>query len=139
MPGPARISTRHDELCASTPLRPIKNEVQHQAALTMIDEILFEKDWAELPEDEADYLEVLTNIVWEYEKQIYPEPDISPVDMLRGLVESSGKRKAELARNFGISDSTLSQLVSGRRKIGITDARRFAKYFKVGIECFLKV
>jgi HTH-type transcriptional regulator/antitoxin HigA len=51
--------------------------------------------------------------------------------MLRYLVESRGVPQAWVAAGAGIVESTLSEILAGKRKLGVKDVTALAGYFKV--------
>ena len=70
-----------------------------------------------LARDEEGYLDVLSDLVEKYEDQRYPIEPVSGLDALRHLVESSGKTRATVAAEAGLPESTLSEVLLGRRRL----------------------
>ncbi len=86
---------------------------------------------------ERKLLELLAKLVDEYEETIYPTPDVSPADMLAHLIEAKETSQAELARQTGVSRSTISEVLKGKRSISVENAFRLAEYFHVEPSLFL--
>ncbi len=86
---------------------------------------------------ERKLLDLLAKLVDEYEETIYPTPDVSPADMLAHLIEAKETTQAELARQTGVSRSTISEALKGKRSISKENAFRLAEYFHVDPTLFL--
>ena len=57
--------------------------------------------------------------------------------MLRYLLESKGITRAKVAAEAGMAESTLSETLAGKRKLGIKHITILAKYFKVDPGLFI--
>jgi HTH-type transcriptional regulator / antitoxin HigA len=91
-----------------------------------------------LGRDEEDYLDVLSALVEKFESQRYPIQPISGIDALRHLVESSGKTRATIAAEAGLPESTLSEVLLGRRRLNTRHIGRLARYFGIDPGVFLE-
>jgi HTH-type transcriptional regulator / antitoxin HigA len=131
---PSRISDRYFCLVRELPLRPISSDVELDQAIAMIDRLLA-RDL--LAGDEQDYLDVLSDLVEAYEDQRYPIEPVSGLDALRHLVESSGKTRATVALEAGLPESTLSEVLSGRRRLNTRHIGILARYFRIDPGVFL--
>ncbi|HZW34129.1 MAG TPA: helix-turn-helix domain-containing protein [Isosphaeraceae bacterium] len=116
------------------PLRPIRSEAELGRAIAMVDAL---SDRKSLTPDEHDYLLVLSDLIEKYEDERSPIPAISGVPMLRYLFEAKGVAQAKVAAEAGIAESTLSEILAGKRKLGIKHVTRLAGYFKVDPGLFL--
>lgn len=103
-------------------------------AIVMIDRLLVRD---ELAGDEQDYLDVLSDLVEKYEDQRYPIERVSGVDALRHLVDSSGKTRATVAVEAGLPESTLSEVLSGRRRLNTRHISILARYFRINPGVFI--
>jgi len=106
----------------------------HQRALRSVDEIM-RKPRPSVAERKL--LELQAKLVNDYEETIYPTPNVTPVDMLRHLLEAKGISQADCARNVGIARSTISEVLNGKRAISVENAFRLASYFHVEPSLFL--
>ena len=131
---PGRISDRYFVLVRELPLRPISSDMKLDQAIAMIDRLLA-RDL--LAADEQDYLDVLSDLVEKYEDQRYPIEPVSGLDALRHLVESSGKTRATVALEAGLPESTLSEVLSGRRRLNTRHIGILARYFRIDPAVFL--
>jgi HTH-type transcriptional regulator/antitoxin HigA len=84
-----------------------------------------------LARDEEDYLDVLSDLVEKYEDDRYPIQPVSGLDALRHLVESSGKTQATIAAEAGLPESTLSEVLLGRRRLNTQHIGVLARYFRI--------
>lgn len=96
----------------STPIRPIRGEVDYRAALAEI-EALFDSapDTAE-----ADRMEVLTILVEDYETRHHALPEIDPVSYLDFAMRAQGRSQADLAQLLG-SRSRASEILHRKRAL----------------------
>ena len=88
---------------------------------------------------EAELLELWVVLIQNYEEARWPTPKASPPAVLEHLLESAGISQAELARQAGISRSTISQILSGERSISVPAACKLGKYFGLSASSFLPV
>ena len=123
-------------LIRELPLRPIRSETELDRAIAMVNAL---GDRETLAPDEHDYLLVLSGLIEKYEDEHYQIPAVSGVSMLRYLIESRGVARAKVAAEAGIAESTLSEILAGKRKLGIRHVTILARYFKVDPGLFIPV
>ena len=80
----------------------------------MVDSLLDRRD---LAPDEEDYLEVLGDLIEQYEGEAHPMPPVSDEEMLRHLIEAKGVSQTEVSKATGIADSTISEVLKGKRSL----------------------
>ena len=51
--------------------------------------------------------------------------------MLRSLIESKGVAQARVAADAGVAESTISEILAGKRKISQAVRKRLGAYFRV--------
>ncbi len=127
-------SERYIELVREFPLRRLRDDDDLERATALI-EALIERP--KLTRGEGEYLDVLADLVVAYEDKQYPLVRVSEAEMLRFLLESRGVTQAEAAAQTGIAESSLSSLLSGRRRMTKTHIEAFCSYFKVGPSAFI--
>ena len=115
-------------LIRALPLRPIRSEADLDRAIDMVDAL---SDREALSPDEHDYLLVLSGLIERYEDEHHAIPAISGVPMLRHLIESRGVPQARVAAETGLAESALSEILAGKRKLGVKSIKALAGYFKV--------
>jgi HTH-type transcriptional regulator / antitoxin HigA len=87
--------------------------------------------------DETEYLLLLAVFVEKYEKEHHPIPPVSSVDILRYLIETHHKTQREVASGIGLADSTISEILAGKRKLSVKQAEALARFFRVKAAVFL--
>jgi HTH-type transcriptional regulator/antitoxin HigA len=112
----------------------INDDRSHRRVLRIID-MLMKK--ARLTKAEVKLLDLLAKLVDDYEENIYPTPEVPPARMLLHLIEAKCTTQAEVARQTGISRSTVSEISKGKRAISVENAFRLGKYFHVDPTLFL--
>lgn len=110
------------------PLRPIQTEAELDQAIEVIDALL---DKGKLDPGEADYLDVLSDLVEGYEEEAFPQPEVPDADMLRFLMEAKGVNQKAMVQGSGIATSTISAVLAGKRLLNRSQIGRLAKYFLV--------
>ena len=125
------------ELVLAFPLRPIRSESDHRAALEAARGIML-RDERNLSADEADYLDVLSDLIRQYEEAHYLMPKNSDTerDRLVALMNDSGMTASDLGRLLG-TRSLGSMLLTGRRGLSKSHIRILANHFKIDPGYFL--
>jgi HTH-type transcriptional regulator / antitoxin HigA len=132
-PREKRAEDRYFELVLRFPLRPIRSDKQLTTAVKIVDSLLDRKD---LAPDEQDYLEVLGDLIEQYESEAHPMAPVSDVEMLRHLIEAKGVSQTEVSKATGIADSTISEVLKGKRSLNRGHIGKLARYFGVSPEVF---
>ena len=125
---------RYLELIRQLPLRPIRSEEELDIAIAMVDSLI---DRDELTSDEDDYLDVLSDLVRKYETEHHPMPPVSDAEMLRHLIESRDTTQARVAAEAGIAESTVSEVLAGKRGLNRKHIEALARHFKVNPAVFI--
>ena len=99
-------------------LFPIRSDADHARALK---EIAAYWDAAEGSEDEA-YMDALATLVDAFERRNYPIPSLSPLEMLKFMMEQNGRGQSDLADLIG-SRSRASEILSGKRNLTLDQIR----------------
>ena len=127
------VSREYLGLIGRFPLRPIRSDRALRLASKLVDELLDRK----LTKDEDAYLDVLSTLIEQYESERHPIDPVSDREMLAHLIEARGANKRQVALATGIAVSTMSELVSGKRRINLTHIQKLAPYFNVEPGVFL--
>ena len=128
-----KVTDAYFKLLNEHPLRPIRNNTDLTAAQNKIDELLQQ----DLDSGARDYLAVLTGLVEDYEDGSVKIPDASGADVLREQLRVNDLSQAKLAKDVGIMQSTLSELVNGRRRFTTDHMVALGKFFGVSPAVFL--
>ena len=94
------------------PLTKIVNDDDLVGALAIVDELLTQ----ELDAGGEVYLSTLAALIHDYETEYHPIPDATPAEVLRELADANGFTGAAIAERSGIAPSTVSALLSGKRR-----------------------
>lgn len=135
-PTPARGSSpRYLALVREVPLLPIKSEAELDRAIAMTHKLAPRQD---LTPDEDGYLRVLAGLIGAYEDERHAiEVHSTPAEKLRRLMESAGTTAYQLAKETGISNSTLSEILSGKVGISPRVRKALAERFKMKESAFI--
>jgi HTH-type transcriptional regulator/antitoxin HigA len=115
------------------PLRPIRSAKELDSAVEMIDSLL---DAGTLDAGSQDYLEVLSDLVEKFEDEHEPMPAVTDAEMLRHLLDAKGTTQAKAAKEAGIAESTISEVLAGNRRLTRTHISKLASYFGVAPTVF---
>jgi HTH-type transcriptional regulator/antitoxin HigA len=128
-PGPAYL-----QLVESFPLRPIESETELDRAVEAIDGMLRKGD---LTEDESKYLDILSDLVEQYEDQRHPIPLVSGQATLRFFLDQWRMTPAQLSEKSGLAPSIISGILSGKRSLSRKHRETLATVFHVTPDLFL--
>src|SRR5579871_6021437 len=126
--APRKLPATYLRLIRRFPLRPIRSERELDDALAVIDSLL---DAGTPDAASRDYLDVLSDLVERFEDEHVPMPAVSDADMLRHLMEAKVVAQARVAREVGIAESTVSEVLAGRRRLTRAHIGKLASYFGV--------
>ena len=113
-------------------LRPIHKKCDYQNALTVATELSLRDD---LTSEQADYLEILTKIIADYEEEHFKMSKHDPQEILKFLVEENQMNGSDLGRILG--NRTLGPaLLRGERTLSKTHIKKLAEYFSVSPALF---
>jgi HTH-type transcriptional regulator/antitoxin HigA len=79
--------------------------------------------------DETEHLLAPAVFVEEYEEEHRSILLVSAVDMLRYLVETHQKTQRDIAVGTGLSDSTISEILAGNRRLMAKQVEALARFF----------
>jgi HTH-type transcriptional regulator / antitoxin HigA len=128
-----KIPREYAALVAMFPPRPIHDSVDY--ANTM--EIVLAMAGHKLTPDQADYLQILSEIILHYDR-IHDQPRKrgTPTQRLQYLVEQAGLSASDLGRLLG-NRTMGSLLLSGKRSLSKAHIIKLAEHFKVRADYFL--
>jgi HTH-type transcriptional regulator/antitoxin HigA len=121
------------KLVRQFPLIHIQDDDHLDAAQTRIDRLL-EQD---LDRGAQEYLDALTDLVETYENEHEPMPDVSEAEVLRMLMQANQLSQPKLAKAVGISQSTISAVLSGARSLTKEQVVALARFFHISPAAFL--
>jgi HTH-type transcriptional regulator/antitoxin HigA len=122
------------ELLQAFPPRPIATEKQYWETQCVIDALI---DKGDLTADEEDYLNLLGTLIYVYEAENVPLPELRGVDLIRVCLAERNLRQKDLVPIFK-TESIVSAVLNGRRKLTVEHIRKLSKFFKLPPELFLE-
>ena len=127
---------RYGQLLAKTVPRVIMTEEENERALAIV-ESLMEKGERDMTPEEDALLDLLTNLVRDYEAKVYPPRQMSkPHEMAAFLLEHRGLKSSDLWPVVG-SKGRVSEILSVKRPISKEQAKKLAQFFRVRADLFL--
>ena len=88
---------------------------------------------------QEDYLEILGNLIEEYESKAHPVEPLPPHQMLAMSIESRGVTQTEVSRATGIPVSTISELIAQKREFNRAHIEKLCAYFGLDPKAFIHV
>ncbi len=113
----------------------IKSEDENNRMLAII-KALMAKGEENLTAEEDALLELLVDLVHDFEEKNCPLPSSPPHQMVAFLLEQRGLKPSALWPVLG-SKSRVSDVLSGKRAISKDQAKKLAAFFHVGVELFI--
>jgi HTH-type transcriptional regulator/antitoxin HigA len=117
-------------------LRPIRNAQEYERTVALMNyllDVVGDKEGHAL----SGLLDLVGELVREYDSNHYTIEASEPKEVLRYLIEMRGLKQGDLAEI--VPQSNLSAILAGKRKISATLAGKLAKYFKVSPAVFVPV
>ena len=133
----ATIDTkRYGRLLAKAVPRVITTEEENERALAIVESLMEKGERKMTPEEDA-LLDLLTNLIRDYEDTAYPPREKSkPHEMVEFLLEQRGLKSSDLWPVIG-SKGRVSEILAGKRPISKEQAKKLAKFFHVGVDLFI--
>jgi len=120
-------------LIALFPLRPLHDEVDYDNALEVAEALVGS---VELTDDQADYLDVLTDIIQKYEgRRHYISAGGTPLDTLKRMLKEQSLTGSDLGRLLG-NRPLGGAILRGERELSKAHIQILAEYFKVSTDLF---
>ena len=117
----------------------ITTEKQYNSALTLIETYLQKGASALMPEEKQE-LKRLSLLVEAYELKVYPMP--MPAQSLIGMIQikmfERRIKQKELATLLDISETTLSEVLNGKRKVNLELAKKLYKKLDIAPDFILE-
>lgn len=126
---------RYGRLLARALPTVIKSEDENNRMLAIIEDLMAKGEDNLTPEEDA-LLELLVDLVHDFEEKHYPLPPSPPHKMVAFLLEERGLRPSDLWPVLG-SKGRVSEILSGKRAISKAQAKTLAAFFRVGVGLFL--
>ena len=122
------------ELLKQYPPRPIDNEEDLEMMQEVINRLL---DKPQLTVEEREYLNVLGALIYEYEENQEPIPDIYGLELLKFILEEKNLQKQDLLSIFE-SKSTLDDIFDGQQELTPIYIQKLANFLNISPDLFLR-
>jgi antitoxin component HigA of HigAB toxin-antitoxin module len=132
----ATIADTYMKLINEFPLRRIKNAADHAKAKKLVLRLSI----PDVDRGAAEYLDVLIDLVIDYEKragQVIDTSNVSMADLVRHRIEEQDMSISSLARLIGVPQSNLSEMLSGKRDWSKTAIRGLSTRLNIRADRFL--
>ena len=120
------------ELLKQYPPRPIHNEEDLEMMQEVINRLL---DKPQLTVEEREYLNVLGALIYEYEENQEPIPDIYGIELLKFILEEKKLQKQDLLSIFE-SKSTLDDILDGQQDLTPIHIQKLANFLNISPDLF---
>lgn len=122
-------------LVQAFPLRRIASAAAHARAKA----VYLRLNRGSLDRGQRDYLDVLADLIADYEERTADESlgSVSAAELVRHRLEQRGMSVNALARMVGVSQSNLSDMLSGSRDWSKSAIRSISAYLSIRAERFL--
>ncbi|MBC1192189.1 MAG: transcriptional regulator [Microcystis sp. M_OC_Ca_00000000_S217Cul] len=120
------------ELLKQYPPRPIHNEEDLEMMQEVINRLL---DKPQLTAEEREYLNVLGALIYEYEENQEPIPDIYGLELLKFILEEKKLQKQDLLSIFE-SKSTLDDILDGQQELTPIYIQKLANFLNISPDLF---
>ena len=127
---------RYGRLLAKAAPRVIATEEENGRAIAIVESLVQKGERSMTPEEDA-LLDLLTNLIRDYEAMAYPRrEESSPHEMVAFLLEQRGLAPKDLWPVIG-SKGRVSEILAGRRSISKEQAKKLAEFFQVRADLFI--
>src|SRR5438552_7817372 len=126
---------RYGRLLARTAPKVVKTEEENERLLAVVESLMEKGEENFTPEEDA-LLELLTNLIHDFESKAYPIPKSEPHKQVAFLLEQRGLKPVDVWPVIG-SKSRVSELLAGKRSISKEQAKKLAEFFHVRADLFL--
>ena len=127
---------RYGRLLAKAAPRVITTEEENDRALAIVESLMEKGERNMTPEEDA-LLDLLTNLIRDYEATAYPPRAKSrPHQMVAFLLEQRDLKPSDLWPIIG-SKGRVSEILTGKRSISKEQAKKLAAFFRVRADLFI--
>lgn len=130
----AEITSRYQALSSLVPLHAIRNEEDYKSAVFALNQLL-DAGAANDGHPLADLINALGNLVSDYDERHYPLEQVTPVAMIRFLMEQHQLSQSDLPEIGG--QSVVSEVLNGKRELNVRQIKRLSERFNVPASVFL--
>ena len=118
----------------ATDIAPIRDEAHYRQMTDLLNALLDEAG-ADEQHPAMELVDIVGDLIADYESANHPLPEATGVDALRLLIEQHGLRQSDLPE-IG-SQGVVSEVLSGRRELNLRQVRALAERFGVSPATFI--
>ena len=130
----AEITSHFQALSSVVPLHPIRTGVDYEKAVTALNRLL-DAGAANEQHPLADLVNTLGTLIGEYEDVHYPAQEVSPLAMLRFLMDENSLTQSDLPE-VG-SQGVVSEILNGKRELNVRQIKALSARFHVPPSVFV--
>lgn len=130
----AEITSHYQALSSLVPLRAIRSGQDYDTAVSALNRLL-DVGAASDEHPLADLVNALGNFISDYENQQYPAEPVTPVAMIRFLMEQHSLSQSDLPEIGG--QSVVSEVLNGKRELNVRQIKRLSARFNIPAAVFL--
>ena len=123
-----------EQFRAATDISPIRDGA-HYARMTKILESLLDEAGAEKSHPIMGLIDIVADLIDDYESELHPLPQTNGVDALKFLMEQHDLKQADL-HEIG-SQGVVSEILTGKRELNLRQVRALSERFRVSPATFL--
>ena len=123
-----------EQFRAATGISPIRDE-GHYAKMTKILESLLDEAGADERHPIMGLIDIVADLIDDYESEFQPLPQTNGVDALKFLMEQHKLKQADLCE-IG-SQGVVSEILTGKRELNLRQVRALSERFGVSAATFL--
>lgn len=128
------ITARFQALVAMVPLKAIRTAKEYDQAVAVLNQLL-DAGAANEKSPLADLARSLGNFIEDYETRHNPAPPVSPIAMLRFLMQQHDLSQSDLPE-VG-TQGVVSEVLRGKRELNLRQIKALAKRFHVPTSVFI--
>ncbi|WP_423126409.1 helix-turn-helix domain-containing protein [Gaoshiqia sp. Z1-71] len=109
----------------------IKTEKQYNEYCNVLEDILVKGD-----KTLTDEIELLTLLIEKWDSENNSFEELTPVELLKSLMEENNLKAVDLARILNLSKGTVSKILNCQKGLSKETIRRLSDHFKLNQEAF---
>ncbi|KPN73230.1 type II toxin-antitoxin system HigA family antitoxin [Neisseria sp. 74A18] len=118
------------------PIKPLKTEADYQKALKLLGDF-FDREPDTAPKEEADYFEVLVDLVGIYESNHYPIEPPEPIEAIKFRMEQLGLDVKDMDGIIG-KPNRVYEVFNGKRPLTLAMIRRIHDKLGISADVLIK-
>jgi HTH-type transcriptional regulator/antitoxin HigA len=116
-------------------LRAPANDAEYEQLVVLMNDLL-DQGGADEDNPLSELVDLIGNIVSDYETEHFPMPDASGVECLRFLIDQHGLKYDDLRAEIG-TKGVVADILNGRRQLNVRQISALTKRFGVSADVFI--